>query len=284
MLDVEPKSYKFKHAQRMSLDGYKGVANDLMELNDPVADGFMRVSDMRNDVVIIQKLQDRVRDYDEVGFVRVAKFLKMPRLDFWHTDGLIETRREDGVWLVAVNDQELADKVARSNDGKKKFDDLFVEAFRGEISRGLANCLKREKLLNGGKYNLGFFMSYQALMVYDLFTIPTIAVAKIASGDGVLDTTLRVSEIYVAFNAAYNVINLAGAGLRFARDAMMRKMDMPEIPGHEYPLPRFDEPFIKHSLPEIIAPTIPLDRLIRGSLYLHRHGNKIITANSGFTK
>lgn len=279
MLDVEPRGYKFKHAQRISLDGYKGVANDLMELNDPVADGFMRVSDMRNDVVIIQKLRDRIRDYDEIGFVRVAKFLKMPRMDFWHRDGLVETRKEDGVWLVAVNDQELADKVARSNDGKRKFDDLFAEAFRAEITRGLANCLKREKLLNGGKYNLGFLVSYKALVMFDLFLIPSVAGIEIAHGTSPLDVTLSLAQIYTVFNAAYNIANLAGSGLRYMHDFIDRKMDVPEIPGHEFPLPQFNEPFVKHSFPEtIVAPTVPLDRLVRGTLYLNRHGDKLITA------
>lgn len=279
MLDQEPQGYKFKHAKRIFLDGYHGVAKDLMQLNDPIADGFMRVSDMRDDIVVIQKPQDRVRDYDEIGFVKVAKFLKMPRMEFWHGDGMVETKREDGVWLVAINDQELADRVARSNDGKKKFDDMYVEAFRGEVTRGLTDCLKREKLLNSGKYNLAVYASYKSLLLFDLFLIPVVVAAKVAGGDNPVDIALRTSELYAILNGGYNVLNLISSGLREVRDRMVSRIGLSEIPGHEFPMPRFNEPFVKHSLPEVvISPAVPLDRLVRGALYLHKHGDRIITA------
>ncbi|MBI4035741.1 hypothetical protein HY383_02240 [Candidatus Daviesbacteria bacterium] len=280
MLDREPQGYKFKHAKQISLDGYHGVAKDLMQLNDPIADGFMRVSDMRDDIVIIQKPQDRVRDYDEIGFVRVAKFLKMPRMEFWHGDGMVETKREDGVWLVAINDQELADRVARSNDGKRKFDDMYVEAFRGEVSRGLTSCLKREKLLNSGKYNLAVYASYKSLLLFDLFLIPVIVGAKVVSGDSPVDIALRTSELYVILNGGYNILNLLSSGMREARDRIVGRIGLPEVPGYELPMPRFNEPFVKHSLLEVIAaPTVPLDRLVRGLNYLSMHGQDLIKAS-----
>jgi hypothetical protein len=83
-----PNSYRNKHQFGIHLDTYNGIASDVMELNAPVADRFMQVSDMRGDIVVIRKPQDRVLDYDDVGFVRVAKFLKMPRLDFWKGNNL----------------------------------------------------------------------------------------------------------------------------------------------------------------------------------------------------
>lgn len=277
MLEREPQGYQFKHSKQIHLDTYRGIARDIMELNEPIADGFMRVSDMRDDIAVIQKPQDRVRDYDDIGFVKVAKFLKMPRMEFWHGDGMVETKREDGVWLVAINDQELADRVARSNNGKKKFDDLYVEAFRGEVSRGLTDCLKREKLLNSGKYNLGVYASYKALLLFDLFLIPVVVGAKVASGDNPADIALKASELYVILNGGYNVLNLVSSGMREVRDRMVRKIGLPEVPGHEFPMPRFNEPFVKHSLPEMVAsPTVPLDRLVRGALYLRKHGERMI--------
>lgn len=107
--EQEPKEYKFKHPRRISIDSYNGVAGGgIMELNNPIADGFMRVSDMRSDVVIMKKPQDRIRDYDDIGFVKVA----------------------DDVWYIAVNDQDLADKVARQAGDDRKFDERFVDAFQ----------------------------------------------------------------------------------------------------------------------------------------------------------
>lgn len=275
MLDQEPQGYKFKHSKRISLDKYRGVGNGVIQLNDMVADGFMRVSDMRHDIVIVQKPQDRVRDYEEVGFVRVAKFLKMPRMEFWHGDGMVEIRKEDDTWLIAINDQELADRVVRTNDGSKKFDDIYAGAFSQEVSRGLTSCLKREKLLNDGKYHLGFLSSYEGLIVFDLFIIPAITATRIANGDNPLDITLRTAEMYTAVNCAYNVLNLVGSGLRAVRD----KINKIDIPGYEFPLPRFNEPFVRHSLAEVIAaPVVPLDRLFRGWHYLNQHGKELLTS------
>src|SRR3989344_3485850 len=115
----EPQDYQFKHHRRVSLDEYRGAARDLMELNDPVADGFMQTADMRGDIVIVQKPQDRVIDYDHIGSVRVAKSVGMPRLDMWNRNDMVQTIKENDTWYIAVNDQELAQRLARSGDGKR---------------------------------------------------------------------------------------------------------------------------------------------------------------------
>lgn len=65
--------------------------------------------------------------------------------------------------------------------------------------------------------------------------------------------------------------------MREARDRVVSRIGLPDIPGHEFPMPRFNEPFVKHSLPEVIAAqAVPLDRLAGGVLYLHRHDRDLI--------
>lgn len=276
MLDGEPGEYKFRHTQRISLDQYQGVAKGLMQLNDPVADGFMRVADMRGNVQIIQKPQDRVRDYEDVGFVRVAKFLKMPRLDFWHGDGLVETKKEGGDWLIAINDEDLADKVARTNDGNRKFDDLYLEAFNQQVKRGLTTCLRREKLLNGGNYNFGLFLGYGAFLDITVL-LPTFAVAQVITGENPLNIALTLGGLYTFWTGAHNALNLFGAGLHIAEDKIFSSHKPKGVPEFKSALPNFQDPFIKHSLPDmIIGPNVPVDRLFRGLKYLDKHGSELI--------
>lgn len=55
-IEIEPSQYKNRHYKAIHLDTYRGVARDLMHLNNPVADGFMRVSDMRDDAVPLDRL------------------------------------------------------------------------------------------------------------------------------------------------------------------------------------------------------------------------------------
>ncbi|MBI2338451.1 hypothetical protein HYU95_04690 [Candidatus Daviesbacteria bacterium] len=264
----QDSGYQNKHFKSIHLDTYRGIASDIMELNRPVADGFMKTSDMRGDVVIMQKPQDRVWDYDEIGFVRVAKLLKLPRLNFWRNGtGFIQTKKSEGVWYIAINDQELANKVVRAEDNSRKFDERFVDAFKEEVKRGLVTCLKREKLLNGGQYNFAFLVGYHGLISYNLVAGPSILAAAFISGEASLvASALAFSSIA---NAASNGINLFGAGLTHVEQRLFGDVFKGNTPD-------FNDPFVKHSLFELIMPPVPIDRLILGLRYLNKHSHELI--------
>lgn len=275
MAEQEPQGYQFKHRTRVSLDEYRGVARDIMELNAPVADGFMQTADMRGDIVIVQKPQERARDYDQIGTVRVAKFLQMPRLDVWNRNNTVQTRKEDDTWYVAIDDQELAQNVARSPDGTGKFNDRYVNAFQQELKKGMKDVLKREKLLNGGEYNFAFLVSYHNFLVHNLLTLPLLELEILLQSSNIAqaaDGTAKIAVAYAGVNAAFNGFNLfcslVGNFLEkkggISRDKrMIRDAD-------------FEEPFIRHSIPEYIMPTVPVDRLLRGMKYLRDHGNELV--------
>jgi len=270
MIPETVPGYTNKHSKAIHLDTYHGLGWDFMELNQPVADGFMRVSDMRADVAITQKPQDRVRDYDEIGYVRVAKLLKLPRLDFWHNgNGLVQTRIENDVWYIAINDQELADKVARSEGNNRKFNERFTDAFRNEVNHGLTTCLRREKLLNSGKYNLGFLAAYFGSLKFDLVFGSALLTKAI------FDNNLTLAEIAVLLaamgNVVYNTGNLFGTAITYFYQRLYGHSDSinPNTPD-------FKDSFIKHSLLEFVMPPVPIDRIIRGSRYLGQHGDNLI--------
>ncbi len=275
MAEHAPQGYQFKHHKVVSLDEYRGVARDIMEVNHPVADGFMQTADIRGDIAIIQKPQDRAIDYDQIGTVRIAKFLQMPRMDVWNRNNIVQTRKESDTWYVAVNDQELAQHVSRSNEGGN-FDKAYVDAFQQEVNKGIKDVLKREKLLNGGEYNIAFLSSYWTFLTKDLLLLPLVEMETLLHSSSpveVLHGTATVAALYAGANAAFNVLNLFAVGWGKLRDKAIGGRDL-LYKGISYP--EYDDPFIRHSIPELLLPTVPVDRLTRGMVYLKDHGRDLI--------
>lgn len=279
MSEIEPDSeYQNKHSRSIALDTYNGIANDLMILNTPLADRFMQVSDMRSDIAIIQQLQDRVRDYEDVGFVKVAKFLKMPRFDVWRNeDTITQVRRENDTWLIAVNDQDLANKISRTDDGKK-FNERFTDAFNTEVNQGLMTCLKREKFLNSGKYDTAFMCGITNLG----HNIASVSLMLAAAA-------VTRSPEATAHIAVYSLINMAFVNLicnslnwEHTEKSPLERIFRSKYPDFESNIPFlknsvYNDPFIKHSLPEFLLPGVPVDRYLRGRAYLKNHGKDLIT-------
>lgn len=271
MVEQGPTEYQFKHNRRISLDNYRGVGNGIMQLSDPIADGFMKTSDMRYNVEVVSQPEQRVQDYEDVGFVRIAKFLKLPRLDPWKRNQLVQTKKDEDTWYIAVNDQELAREVSDANDGSKKFDDLFVERFKKEVRKGLASCLAKEKLLNGGNYRLQFAISYYTLLTKDALYIPVLAASLYSSGQNPLEITAISMGVSAAFHLTSNGVNLIFAGM--TELGKQQGFVRPNTSGYQ-------EPFVKHSIPELLLPTVPIDRIIRGKMYLNKNGSKMIESSN----
>lgn len=67
---------------RINLEPYiqaGGLGNDILKPNNAVMDRFMAVSDMRAGVEVRKKADKRTIEYEDVGFVRVAKQSRMPK-------------------------------------------------------------------------------------------------------------------------------------------------------------------------------------------------------------
>lgn len=254
-VEQRPGEYQFQHKQKIHLDNYQGVAKDLMELNDPVADRFMQVSDMRRDVVVVQKPQERVQDYDQLVKFRVPPANQIGR------NKLVEVKKGENEWFVVVNDQDLAQNVARSGDARIKFDDQFLDAFQEEVKRGLRRCLKEEKLLNSRENDFLFMPGYIFLLADSLIPVMDFQIL-LNNPSKVPQATAYLLSIYVIHQVLYNSV--------IARDFLLRKLRLIE------PSSKADHPFVKNSVSEFLLPPVPLDRLIRGTRYLKKHGSELI--------
>ncbi len=270
----ESGEYKNRHRKSISLESYRGVGNGIMELNAPIADQFMSTADMRNDIVILQKPHDRVREYDEVGSVKVAKLLKLPSLNLWKGDGIVSTKKEGDTILIAIDDQEISQRVADKNDGKKSFDELFVGEFQREVRRGLSTCLKIEKLLNGGSYGLGFITAQGHFILWDLYVIPGSVGFELINGT---DPLVGISRIAASVGIAHiggNAITWVAVVRDKARESLYKASGRVRNSLFSKTIP--DDPFVKRNPVDFVMPTVPIDKLIRGELYLAGKGRKLI--------
>lgn len=266
--ETGPQDYQFRHAQRMSMNSYDGIASGRMQLDDPTADGFMRVADMRRNIVITRRGQSRTYDYDQVGPTRVAKILEIPRIGRGE-NGALRTHREDDTWLIEIEDQKLWKEISEGEGTFEQKEDRFVDRFREEIVTGTTKFLLEEKLFNGGIFSPAVVMGGLSVIHYAL---PVLAEAvTIASGRHTIAVDIS------------SVISVACNHLLFNGIAWMLTQRQPLGGGFEQMLPNWyhlvpdsREPFIRNNPLEILMPVVPVDRLIRGGVYLKSHGDELI--------
>lgn len=278
-----PVEYQFRHKTHISMDEYKGVGSNFMELSDRVADGFMRVSDMRADIAIVKKSEERALDYEEIGNVRVGKFLRLPRMGEFKGDKTVQVKKEGDVWLVAVDDQELSRNVTRSMDGTKKFQDVFTTAFQKEVERGMKDCLKKEKLLNSGNYNFILFSGYW-LSAINNSALAGGAIYELLNRNMDLQEALKYLAVTAATDSVLNLMNWIFIGIEKSEELIFKRgTHSSEVNRISFLSPldfmskklNWNDPFVRHSF-DLIMPPVPVDRLIRGNAYLFEHGDKLI--------
>lgn len=247
MTEQEPRPFEPKSDYAVTLEEYNGIASDLMEVNEVVADGFMSVADMRRDIVIISKQPQRTMDYDQLSHVKVGRQLKIPRFGR-RQDSTVDVTSDEDAWYIGVDDQTIARR-ADDKRGNTKFDELFTSDFTKEVNKGIKKALVKEKLFNGEEHNWNFYYSYFATALTLGYGISDIMANK----------PIEILMQYISSQAFVSVLNRTftlSKGLR-------------------------NEPFVRPSFKECILPPIPVDRLARGVIYIANHGSKIIEGPSG---
>ena len=270
--ETDPQDYQFRHEQRISMP-YGGIASGSMELQDPTADGFMRVTDMRRNIVITQRGQSRTYDYDQVGPVRVAKILEIPRVGRGE-GGILHTHKEEDNWLIEIDDQKLWKEISQGEGNFQQREDQFVDRFRGEVLTGITKSLFEEKLFNGGVYSPATTIGAVSLLVCYLMPAMT-EIVTIALGKHTLDLVLK-NIIFIS--TAHLALNMLSWCSSIVNEKQGRLFDHPAINWVRV-LPHYQEPWVRHAFPEFLMPPIPVDRLVRGSVYLKSHGEDLIQRN-----
>jgi hypothetical protein len=265
-MEIEPTPQEYQHPTRIYLDRYQGVASNTMELNEQVADRFMSVSDIRKNIVITTSSPDRARDYDQLGHTLVGKRLQVPR--FSARPKNMQVVNDEDAWFIEVNDQSLALQTMNTNTESRNFEDKFTEAFRNEVNNGLRTILKREKLVNGDEFSKPFIVSYGFFLMEAIISSQFMAISKDAT-DLTLNS-LTALTICSGTNTMVNAFNYVITKTDNLLTSTRSPLEMNPV--------RQEDPFIRQTKKELPLPTIPIDRLARGVIYLHRHGDKLINS------
>jgi hypothetical protein len=260
--DQEPQGYQYRHLEIITLAGYTGIASGAMQLNEPVADGFMRVADMRKNIVVVKRGEPRVVSYETLDDVVVGKMVSMKMGGRNQRSDVMSTNWGDD-WTIEIDDQALWKKVANTDSvSNTKPEERFIEAFRDEVRKGTREFLWQEKIFNNGGYSPLVTSSYATSGVIASLEVIHGAAAYLV---GANPTEFAVnSAIFVATGDLIgNTLNWCLPRI-FASRAKLYNMD-PNMP------------FVKRSFPDFVMPTVPVDRLVRGLAYDAMHGAKLIT-------
>ena len=146
-----------------------------------------------------------------------------------------------------------------------------MDRFRGEVLKGVTKSLVEEKLFNGGVYSPATTIGAVSLLVS--YPMPAmVEFATIALGKHTLDLDLK-SIIYISTaHLTLNMLSWCGA---MVNEKQAGLFDHPAINWVRV-LPHYQEPWVRHAFHEFVMPPVPVDRLIRGGVYLKSHGKDLI--------
>jgi hypothetical protein len=248
---------------RIILDTYTGVESAHLQLNKPVSNAFMSVTDMRADIFITNRKQRRQHNIEELGDTLIGKSFFVPSLSLRKTK-YTETLREGDQWIIAVDDQQLVQDISSKKTTAAEKQNAFIKEFKHEVHKGLHRVLVAEKLGNSGEFSYAFVWNYFNLLMTDVALIPALANQGIDAGD-----PQGAASICLQFFFLTNML-VNGANNLMA--------DNPEIPSYigKAKRPRLYEPFVRLNKAEVFLPPVPVDRLVRGSLYLRKHKDELI--------
>lgn len=258
---------------------YSGIASDLMELNQPIADQYMRVTDTRRDILVQKMSHKDALNYDQVGWVRVTKGFLDPSSGE-QRDKVVTVEKKDGAWLLGINDQKIAQQVTQQIETQKipraEFDAKFIAAFQQAMVSGVTNTLIKEKILNSLELDLPSAVGYWAFV------------------SNTTDLLAKFTELYVKYSPDLEgvIIGLTvGTGIVLASNFTTNGalLGVAKFLNNNHPhglfekgdfvfkgVPNEDDPMVRHLGWGLLLPSVPVDRLIRGSWYLHRHGDEFI--------
>lgn len=259
-----------KTKPRISMSSYRGVGDGLFKINEPIADKFMDAADLRSNIFIVQKPQQRARTYLGTGDTMTFNRRKMKEPTI-NPDKVVQVVGEGGDWLVMLDDQRMADAAARKNDGTKKLEDLIFPDFKTNVKAGLTSALIKEKALNGENYNTIFWYSWgiQAIHAANIF-IPRIEVNvpyfNIPEMSGVAGGVEHAALVLLSNTIVNSTLKMSDY-LHYLEKVRGIKSEDSYMPNS----------FVKKSAKEWVFPAVPVHRLARGYAYLNGKGRNIVT-------
>ncbi len=257
---------KTKEAQppyKTIINNRAGVLSQDTRLDQDRADQFMRVTDMRRNIVIVDSAQRPKRDAVAVGsdvlaFRAIEPIGKLTatvlKPSKYHT--LV---RDDNIFEVQVQERQID---ADIRDGhfvdRSDYNVQFLNLVNRAVRDGLKEVLFREKI---GLHDQG-----RALLTYGFFMSPMIMqnIEAFTAGTAQPVEPLNMLKIFLFTNLFVHF----GTYMEIWRQKAMF--------GDDVVVDRKRNPSLRGDWKEAFLPLVPVDRWARGRLYLAGEGHQLI--------
>lgn len=237
-----------------------GYLSEFTTLNIQKAAKFLRISDMRRDIVVVDS-----SDHPNIEHTRVGNdILAMKALETPHLPAILFKPRKYAAVTQEKLQFEVALKVAQMDvdirnkgfSNREDYDRQFLRKLNSSLRIGLFDCLTQEKL--------GFHDQIDNYLVYmGLYVLPLLQnVAAITQGN---EPPIGLQKAIIHFF----VLNILVNGLRGSQSMFYSRSSGAVIDKRINPQMRFD-------WREGLLPFLPVDRFARGSFYLAVNGNDLI--------
>lgn len=251
-LDFEPRQIFNKRTGNLS---------QTTTLNNEVIADFMRVSDLRLDVVIEDSDKMPERNAVSVGSDILAWRSIAPLSDLtkvvFRPKKFHQTEIADGRYRILIHDRIIDDDIQkRGFQGQEDYADKYLARLNGEVKKGLAETIRREKLGLRNQF-ANYFVYFLALGYLPLnVNLGPQAVA------GSLASLFFIVHPLLAHNS-----NITAQRLQQLRE--FRSL----FPDLHISLPPSVNP---RSWKEAFLPVVPVDKWIKGRRFLAKHGTELI--------
>lgn len=221
------------------------------QLDQEKADRFMRVADMRRDIVIVDSDTPPERNYvsvssDTLAFRLVELIRRLTEVRFRPKPFHVLVRRDDHFELQVL-ERAIDDKIRSGHPiDSSDYNEKFLRMLNGAVSAGNSEIVTSEKL--GLPDQMYPYITYGMILAGHEYT---------AAIDQ--KTILQWAYLFVSLGQFVGFNALSHASAR----------------GNEYYLTK--HPFIRRTPYECLIPLMfPLDRWVRGEIFLARNGTKMV--------
>lgn len=256
MYEIEPREIFYTRTGNLS---------QTTTLNKSLAEEFMRVSDLRLDVVITDsdKMPERsgVRvGSDILAWKSVAPLSHLSKITL-RSQKYHQTEIADGQHRIQIHDKIIDDDIRKkSPESAEAYERMFLAKLNKEVKDALVETVRWEKL--------GFRTQYNNYLPY---FIAVTNIPWVALNGGLRGVVFFLAAQSLVVNPFYTFIS----NISIERYRAFKDLVLPNEVGMLIPIPPNINPRDwKHAF----MPAVPIDKWYKGTRFLARHGDNLIIA------
>lgn len=248
-----------------------GNLSQTTQLNEEIADGFMKRSDMRRDIVIVDSdRKPEVEGVDEVvvghGLLGLRGFRPLRDLtaiEFKPQSFHTLTRKGDYIWQqsweVAIQERVIDDLIRKKGYiDRSDYEEQFLAALNKVVKQGVVQALFQEKLgWHDQKGNYVGYLLYTAAFPINVF----------------FDSKAGTHIGKILWLGLLPILNIGANYISNRYIEPLQQLNRFLFNNNPPPLP---PSFPNRNWKELWLPPFPIEKWIAGRRFLTRHGNQLV--------